>query len=249
MITVYLQGMIPILNKILNIIYPEKCSFCRKVLTHEIKFNSYVCKTCFNELSFVDPSIIKLSTRVKKFNANPLNGSYIDECISSFFHNGLIAKSIWSFKFRNKTSLVKMFSYYMYVSISQTYTNINFDLITYIPMYKKREQQRGYNQAQLLASHLSKLLDVPLVSALTKIVNTAIQHNLSANLRETNVIGVYKIKNKKIIDGKKILLIDDIITTGHTLNEASKILKKNGAAKVYCATIATPLTFFFYKRN
>lgn len=227
------------LKYILEILYPPKCTFCKNLLTTTNKENKYICKTCHQSLPFIFNDISKISDRdiyYKFLNRN----YYFKECISVFFYEGIIATSIRKFKFYNKLSFSSLFSYYISLFVNDFYSDVNFDFITYIPMYKLKEKQRGYNQAKLLAKNISKILKIPLSELLIKIKDNQIQHNLPANMRINNVKNIYKALNIQNINEKTILLIDDIVTTGSTLNEASKILKENGAKNIYCATIATP---------
>ncbi len=126
----------------------------------------------------------------------------------------------------------------MSLNISRFYKDIMFDYITYIPMYKLREKQRRYNQSKLLADDLAQTLHIRLENLLIKVKDNKPQHNLTLKFRETNIKDVYEFTNTLDIHNKTILLIDDIITSGYTLNEAAKILKLAGARHVFCATIA-----------
>lgn len=227
------------LKYILEILYPPKCMFCKNLLTQNNKENEYICKSCRQLLPFILNDIAKISSRDICYGCLNRN-YYFKECISVFFYENIISTSICKFKFHSKLAFDSLFSHYISQWINNFYSNITFDFITYIPMYKTKEKQRGYNQAKLLAKRLSKMLKIPLCELLLKVKDNQMQHSLPANIRIDNVENVYKALNLQHINSKTILLIDDIVTTGSTLNEASRILKKSGAKDVYCATIATP---------
>ena len=114
----------------------------------------------------------------------------------------------------------------------------DIDIITAVPLHKLRKKERGFNQSEILASKIGKLIGVPYVGLLVKFKKNKVQHSLPRLEREENVKNVYKAINENKIKGKNILLCDDIVTTGSTLRECAKILFEAGANKVYCATTA-----------
>ncbi len=123
-------------------------------------------------------------------------------------------------------------------AIRIAYKSECFDVITYVPLHKIRQKERGYNQSELLARELSYLLELPLECLLVKTKNNPPQHTTDAKHRSENVKNVYKVKDEARIENRRILLIDDIITTGNTLGECARMLKLAKAEKVCCATFA-----------
>ena len=118
-----------------------------------------------------------------------------------------------------------------------------FDTVTWVPVSKKREHERGYDQAYLLAKETARHWGIEPVRLLRKTRNNAAQSGLSsAAERRGNVLGVYEAENTDRIRGAKILLIDDILTTGATLGECVRVLREAGAADVVCATLARAVT-------
>jgi len=114
------------------------------------------------------------------------------------------------------------------------------DCIVYVPMTDKAVRRRGYNQGQLLADSLSKLIGVPVAkNAVTKIKQTAEQKALNRREREQNLHGCFKINDKNAVKGKTVLILDDILTTGATADEMCKIILRAGANCVYFATVAS----------
>lgn len=112
--------------------------------------------------------------------------------------------------------------------------------ITYVPMTKREERKRGFNQSKLLAQAVAKRTDTPLIKdGIIKIKKTAEQKELGRRERAKNLEGSFKVVKKQEIKGRTVLLVDDILTTGATADEISKCLLKAGAEKVYLATIAS----------
>lgn len=114
-----------------------------------------------------------------------------------------------------------------------------YDCITYVPMTKKAKKRRGYHQTKLLAACLAERTGVPAVDALEKIRETEVQKGLSRKERANNLKACFKIRDKSLVKGKSVLLVDDVLTTGATADEASRVLLKAGAAQVLVATVAS----------
>jgi len=114
-----------------------------------------------------------------------------------------------------------------------------FDLIIPIPLHRSKMRERGFNQAELLAKNMAKSINAPVcVNALKKTKATISQAGLSKTKRFTNLRGTFKITDSDVIYGKDILLVDDVCTTGSTINEAAKVLLKSGAKSVKALVLA-----------
>lgn len=156
-----------------------------------------------------------------------------------FKYDGDIRKLLLNYKFREKPylyrSLIKFLKKYQ-----KTYLQFDFyDIIIPVPISKNRIKTRGYNQSELIAKELSNTLNIKSENkVLIKIKNNLQQSLLDKDSRTQNVQNVYKVTNYDKIFDKKILLIDDIYTTGSTLNECAKMLKKAGSKKIDIFTIA-----------
>lgn len=116
----------------------------------------------------------------------------------------------------------------------------SYEIIIPVPIHRRRFNDRGYNQSELIAKEISKKLKINNFrnNILIKIRNNAIQSTLNKHQRMMNVKDVYKVQNINLIQNKKILLIDDIYTTGNTVNECSRVLKENGAKEIGVFTIS-----------
>ncbi len=207
-----------ILSGFLAAFCPYVCPFCGKV----IKFGEKACAECV-EL-FYDDMITRRAV-----------GGY--PCKSLFPYKEPYSNSVVRMKFSKYPIFSENFALCMYSKLSSP----DFDLITYVPMYIKKERERGFNQAFLIARDYSSLVKIPCEALLEKIKDNKEQHTLPASERKDNVKGVYRAVNKEKIIGKNILVIDDVITTGNTLGECCKMLMRAKAASVSCLTVCAKI--------
>lgn len=167
-----------------------------------------------------------------------------DEHIYFFQYDGLIRDQIINFKFNDESYKYKMFAEFITKNIifsnKRAFQIIkSYDIIIPVPISKKRLKQRGYNQSQLIAKQLANAMEIQLIEhCLVKNKNIIAQSKLNKEQREENIKGVYGIKNKEKLHGKKVLLFDDIYTTGSTANECCKIIKEAKPNKIGVMTIA-----------
>lgn len=156
-----------------------------------------------------------------------------------FKYDGLIRNLILKYKFNEKPYLYRSFIKFFEI-YQKEYAQFDFyDIIVPVPISKKRLKTRGYNQSYLIAKEISKILNIKLENdILSKQKDNIAQSTLNKSEREENVKCVYKLVNENKVKNKKILLIDDIYTTGSTVNECSKILTNGGAEKIDIFTIA-----------
>ncbi len=140
---------------------------------------------------------------------------------------------IHRFKYHRRFDFLKWMAGEMARIYQQELADLEFELVIPIPLHWKRLLSRGYNQSQLLARSLAKKINLPLAcSVLVRTKNTPPQVGLSRNQREKNLKKAFLVKKPSLVEGKKLLLIDDVITTGATIEEASKTLKRAGAELV-----------------
>ena len=211
-------------NKAVNLFYPERCPYCNKV----ISLGALCCEECEKELTDIEYHTYA-------------RGGYLT--ISTFPYTGIFADAIKRFKFQNGRQFSYQLARMMADTIVREYGDREFDMITFVPLHPKNQKQRGYNQSELLAKELSQILSIPLVSALRKTRYNKPQHSLKrVSEREKNVKGVYRLTEKNIAKDKRILIIDDIITTGNTLGECARTLTLGEAQDVVCATFAIAVT-------
>ena len=170
---------------------------------------------------------------------------YFDHAYSVFSYEGAVREAILTFKFGHCGNFARIFAKYLAALVHRN--GMEFDLVTFAPMTKKARRKRGYNQSELLARYFCDILDcnAKFAHTIEKIKETAPQEKLGKEQRKTNLIGAYKCVSN--VDGKRVLVIDDIKTSGATLNECAKVLKNAGAASVIGLTVASRKEYFDYE--
>lgn len=219
-----LNALIFLCEKIENIIFPTCCLICGK-LTKEI-----ICKECEKDI---------YSKTIYKVEKKESENIYFKNHIYIFEYKDKIRDLILGYKFNGKSYLYKLFSKIIIKSEKICGILKKYDIIIPVPIHKKRKKQRGYNQSELIAKEIAKNINIEYRNdIIEKTKNNLPQSSLTKEQRKQNVKNVYKIKNKEKIENKKIIIIDDIYTTGNTVKAISKILKENGAKEITILTIA-----------
>ena len=211
-----------ILAAITDLLFPPKCMFCRKILRGG---DGAACKACEAELTGHD---------------GVRTGTYFSRCVIPMAYEGKVRDAIIRFKFQDQPGYATEFGRILAKCIQNEFAG-QYDLITWIPVSGKRIKKRGYDQAMLLAMAAALELGDVAVETLRKTADNPAQSSLTdAAARKTNVQGAYTVPEPELIEGKRVLLIDDIITTGSTLDEASRTLLASGASEVLAAALAQP---------
>ena len=154
-------------------------------------------------------------------------------------YRGALRTAVHAFKYSNATSLARDFLPLMTACVRVHYPKIPFDAVTYVPLYHTRERARTYNQARLLARGLASELRVtPVATSLRRTRPTTSQTDLTAAERRDNVLGAFEAIDRDWLAGRTLLLVDDVMTTGATVNECARVLKTAGVANVYVVTLA-----------
>lgn len=163
--------------------------------------------------------------------------THISVCVSPFRYEGHVRDSLLRYKFHSLTGYAKIYGEFLAKCIDEN--EISCDSITWVPLSRSRKRSRGYDQAQLLAEELSRRTGIPCVQSLRKIRNNPAQSGTGGPAaRRANAAGVYRALSPEIVKGKRILLVDDIVTTGATLSECASVLKAAGAAEICAVTVA-----------
>jgi len=211
-----------IFSGLLDILFPPRCVFCHKFLKSGRK---KTCSHCETALPFTE-------------NGGGKHGDFFSLCVSPLYYEGDVRESLLRFKFKEATGYSEVYGKLLAQCIRENLSN-RYDLISWVPLSSRRLKERGYDQAMLLAMSTALELDDVAVSTLEKIVDTEKQSQIaSAEKRRANISGAYSAVDGELIHGKRILLIDDIVTTGSTLSECARTLLAAGASEVLCATIA-----------
>ncbi|WP_324359033.1 ComF family protein [Acetivibrio sp.] len=216
------------INRIINLIFPPKCIFCGTILNTDTKIE--ICKECYEQISFKEEASINPQG---KYN-------YYDSVICVCDYSGIVKEAIRRYKFYNKPSYYRTFARLLAQKIKELTQWQKFDMIVSVPLHPNRERNRGYNQSYLIARQLSRELGIKNESRLlVRVKNTNSQSLLKRDDRLINIKDAFKITNASKIEGKTMFLVDDILTTGSTLNECSRVLKEAGAKKIVAAVIAS----------
>lgn len=152
-----------------------------------------------------------------------------------------VMKSIRRFKFRSFRNYARSYGNFLAERIAREYSG-DFDFITWVPVSRLRKLSRGYDQSRLLAEAAAEVLGLMAAPLLKKIRHTPPQSGISgAAQRRANVLGAYRATAPQTIQGKRILLVDDVITTGATVSECARILLTAGAKEVICIALASAM--------
>lgn len=207
---------------IADFFFPPRCVFCQKILKR-----SDICDECAASLPHTKGDSI-----VQKF-------PFVAKCVAPLYYEGKVREAIIRFKFNGREYYADRFSHIMAECVENNLDCGDISVVSWVPLTRRRKRKRGYNQAQLLAEGIAKRLELPYGPCLVKIRNNSAQSKTaSAAERSRNVVGVYAVKEPSEIEGKNILLVDDVVTTGSTLSECARMLRKAGANKVYCVALA-----------
>jgi competence protein ComFC len=229
-----------VISDFIDFLLPHRCPLCSEYINSVDEF----CSSCWKNFTFTTKPYCEKCGMVFDFELE--EKAICGACIRSspdfdlarhlFIFDQYSKKSIHNFKFNDKTHLSVIYAKLLFNRYKLEIDE--YDLIVPTPMYWLKKIFRMYNQAQLLGYYLSKISAKPLFYGLKKVKWTKAQLKLSARAREKNLSGSIKVTDKSKIEGKKIILIDDVYTTGSTANTCSRILKSAGAKKVLLLTVA-----------
>lgn len=230
------------LDFVLNFLYPPCCIICGKL------DKNYICKNCekrferyrkYNEIDNKKILENKLNNAIKEnYYDIDLQRFYWDKFLYVFEYKGIVRKTLLDYKFNGKPYLSNFFAYEILKS-KKVYEILKFcDIIVPVPMDRKKRGLRGYNQTELISKILSKKSGIKEEKILQKTKQTKTQSLLKPEERKQNIENAFCIKNTELVKDRNIILLDDIYTTGATVNEISKILKDAGAKSVFVLVIA-----------
>ncbi len=193
----------------------------------------YICEKCVGEIDYYKNSILSLNLPVGIEN-------YCDGILCVGRYSDCLKEAVRRFKFSNKSSYYRAFGKLLALKIENTRQLVSFDIIVPVPLHISRQKQRGYNQAELMADQIAKTIKIPCrKNLLIKSSATKSQSMLKRTERLLNLEDAFVVVDDGLITNKNILLIDDIVTTGSTVNQCCKALKQAGAESVIAGVIAT----------
>lgn len=215
-------------------LFPRRCAFCGEM----VAFDQEMCADCAKGRPVIEPPVclhcghsrVDCTCKNKKF--------YYDSVIAPYYYTGSAARALRNFKFRAMPFLAEDMAADMASCVQKLYGDRSFDLVTEVPVGKRTLRRRGYDQSRLLAQALAGCLQVPYAGVLKKVRNNPDQHRQKAADRRANVYGAYNTQRRADLSGKHILLVDDVKTTGATLDECAKMLLLHDAASVSAVVFA-----------
>ena len=232
------------LEKLAQFLLPPQCYCCGDFLEEGQRG---ICPDCFSGVRWIKPPFCTVcgipfpspETENHPCGACLKKEKYFTAARALGYYEGSLQEAIHRWKYEGKTHLTSLLGYWMLEGLDRYWGKDRFDLLIPVPLHIQRLRQRGFNQALLLVKELSRRTGVPYAKRiLRKKRATNPQVTLSRREREKEVRGAFVIAEKKKLEGKAILLVDDVYTTGATANECSRVLRAAGAESVDILTLA-----------
>ena len=210
-----------ILNAVGELLFPRKCVLCGKMLEKE---ETDLCRHCRVEA----PECAVYSTKF----------SFLDSWTAVWYYEDPVRGSVLRYKFSSARHYADCYGRMLAMRLLERFPE-GFDCLTWVPISRLRKFRRGYDQVELLAQHVGMELGMEPVRLLQKIRNNPPQSGISGQAeRRANVLGVYRLKASADVENKRILLLDDVITTGATAGECARVLLTGGASEVHFGAVA-----------
>lgn len=206
---------------VLDLLFPPKCVLCGKVLWRRERD---LCSTCFSEIE-------EFSHYEKR--------TYLHKWVSVWYYEGNVRESLLRFKFSGARGSAEAYGRAVAMKILRSGLADDPFVLTWVPVSRARRWKRGYDQVALIAAVVGRELGVKPVPTLKKIRNNPAQSGIGEEAaRRANVVGVYRVVRPDAIRDRRVILLDDIMTTGATAGECARMLLTAGAKEVDCAVIA-----------
>ena len=211
-----------LIHRYLNLLYPPKCVFCDKLLQEG---EEYFCRSCGEKIPMAEGEEL-----CRK-------GAYFDRCVAPLYYDDMVRASFLDYKFHEKSWRSVTYAAFLEPYVRKEFPQL--DVVTWVPLGRRSYKDRGFDQSELLAKELAKRLGLPCEKMLEKIRDTRQQSRLQMpEERKANVLGAYEVKKDASVSGRCILVVDDVITTGSTMDECCRVLSVAGAAQIHCAALA-----------
>jgi len=226
-------------NQIIDLIFPKICLGCNCRLEKE---HLFLCLECEAALEFLAGNICEICGSVKEANrckTCETNTFSFSKACSVFHFNKVVQNLIHELKYSEMTKIAKYLGEFAVEYLSEFEPFENVDIVSPVPLHKVKKRARGFNQAEFLTKKIAEKMNwqhIPNLVLRKKFTKT--QTKLKRNQRQINVSGAFVLNPKFDVAKKNILIVDDVFTTGSTVNAISKLLKNNGVSKIYVLTIA-----------
>lgn len=238
-LTILLDKTKPLCEVFLDIIFPKRCVECGRE-------GSFVCYDCVAKIETIKTATCAACGKISKYGQfcpackTKLGIDFSGLIVAADYDMGPTKEMIHHLKYSGFTELATLLSEIIYQSLRNNLPKGQLVIVP-VPLHEKKEGMRGFNQSELVARELSKKLDIAGGCAISRIKETETQVSLNRKERQQNLIGAFVCEDREFVEGKSVLLIDDVATTLTTLNECAKELKKAGAKKVYGVVVARRL--------
>ena len=227
-----------IIDSCLELLYPKRCVTCDKVLL-KIEKEIGICKACAKKVKLVGNTYcLKCggpisNSRQEYCNNCKQNKHYYEQAKAIFRYTGGMKNAMYRFKYSNRRCYGKVFATHAVRNYGKWLKAINVDAIVPVPMYKPKERKRGYNQAMVFAKALSQVTGIPVAEGIVRReMDTVAMKQLNGLKRKKNLLKAF-ILTENVVQFRKVLIVDDIYTTGTTMDEVAKVLKDGGVKEVF----------------
>lgn len=219
----------------LAFVYPQRCAECSDFCTDAL------CKKCFKKLRrLTSYTCIKCGKPLGKCVCRQIPSEF-ERCVSAFgFEEACVASLIYKLKSEGAKITSDFLAKNLCWRLKKEYGDVNFDCVTYVPVTRRQYNKKGFDHAQIIAKFISKELKIPFLKSPIYKRNGIKQKYLDVENRKKNAPKMFRLKRKAEISGR-ILLVDDVMTTGNTFSVCAKLLKRAGASEIYCASVATSI--------
>lgn len=228
-----------ILQKFENELFAEnfECSNCSNERLQND--HHYLCDDCYGNIDWITFGCNKCGDNVNDYTLYCNNCKQTEHKFDRVFccckFEGVAKRMVYSLKYGEAKYIARTMAEFMAEMFLQR-CNEKIDFIIPVPLSKQRMKSRGYNQAELLAKHLSDILNIPMNCCIARTKDTPTQTHLTREERKENLLDAFDCINKENLKDKNVLLVDDVFTTGATMNEITKVLKRCKVNSVYGIT-------------
>jgi ComF family protein len=234
-------------TELIDIIYPPKCRICQDFLNDSETKIRGICDECYSNFPllthpFCSACGVPYGSKVEEdhlcekcIRETPL----YDELRAPYLYEEKIMDAVHLIKYSGKSYLAKSLGPLLADYLKNWLSDTNGMIMIPVPLHKKKLRQRGFNQSVLLVKSVSRILDMEAdYFTLIRIKYTETQTGLTLEERRKNVKGAFEVSGKKDLNGKTVILVDDVATTGNTINECARVLKKAGCERVFGLVLA-----------
>jgi ComF family protein len=230
-------------DAIFSLLYPSVCAICGQ----SVEPDEYLCDACDDKVIRIVPPFCE---KCSEPFAGAITGQFscancehrhlhFEAAVSAYRSRGIVRRIVLDFKYGKQTHLRHLLGQWLCAALSDTrLRGRHFDVIIPVPLHPARERERGFNQAGLLANLLSAKMSILAKPALERTRYTTTQTAFDRAERMENLRNAFRLRRKMDVRGSRVLLIDDVLTTGSTVSECARVLKEAGASSVYAATAA-----------